>query len=366
MKLFIQLSLIVFAKLIILMMLAAVAAMIVPYLGNFSFPEVLAAYDLPGFVKALANFDGIHYLNIAQHGYYDFAYAFFPLYPLLINLLGRVLLDNYLVAALLISQCSLIGALWLAYHWLKNKWLLIFLLAFPTAFFQQAAYTESLFLLWVFATLFCLQKKYWWRAGLFGLLAALTRVTGVFLVIPLFLYHWPKWKTPSSLIAVMPMIGLGLYLLFLNQTTGDFLAFFHAQAGFGAGRSTQLILLPQVYFRYLKILWQAVHDFKYWIALLELVIFNFSLFTAVLASWQSFKLKNWPLLSVGLFSLAILILPTFTGTLLSTPRFALTAISSFIWLSQLKNVVWKIIMTSMLAAGQILLWAFFVQGYFIS
>ena len=49
-----------------------------------------------------ANFDGEHYLNIARHGYQvirgQSEYAFFPLYPLLINLMSRTGIDLYISA----------------------------------------------------------------------------------------------------------------------------------------------------------------------------------------------------------------------------------------------------------------------------
>src|SRR3972149_9378290 len=63
-----------------------------------------------------ANFDGIHYLSIAQNGYMRFQEAFFPLYPLLIRILAKsVLFDHYLWAGLLISHVSLFIALIIFY-----------------------------------------------------------------------------------------------------------------------------------------------------------------------------------------------------------------------------------------------------------
>ncbi len=373
MKLLAQLGVIILAKLTVMLLVAFLATLMIPYLGNFSFPEVLAAYNLPVWIKALANFDGVHYLNIAQHGYYQFGHAFFPLYPLLIKLLGWLTLGNHLLAAVLISQLALVGAAWLAYHWLKSvwsdepaKWFLIFWLSFPTAFFLQAAYTESLFLLLVFACFWQLkQQKYWWAGGL-GFLAALTRVTGVFLLIPILGYQLSNWKKSSILAGLLPVMGLGVYLLFLKFTTGDALAFFHAQSAFGAGRSTDLILLPQVYFRYGKILWAATFNFGYGVAVLELTIFTFAWMTASWETWKSFQLKNLPLLSVGLFSLAILLLPTLTGTLLSTPRFALAAVSSFIWLARIKSSAAKFLIVIIFGSLQLMLWTYFARGYFIS
>ena len=53
---------------------------------------------------ALANFDGEHYLSIAQNGYLPLTYAFFPVYPYLIKLFAETFghtLINYLFSGLL-------------------------------------------------------------------------------------------------------------------------------------------------------------------------------------------------------------------------------------------------------------------------
>ena len=49
--------------------------------------------------------DAVHYLDIATQGYQGTDMAFFPLYPLLIRLVG-VLAGNHLIAGLLISSAS--------------------------------------------------------------------------------------------------------------------------------------------------------------------------------------------------------------------------------------------------------------------
>jgi Gpi18-like mannosyltransferase len=53
---------------------------------------------------------------------------------------------------------------------------IIFLLIFPTAFFLNAVYTESLFLFLSLATFYYALKKNFFSAGIFGFFASLTRL----------------------------------------------------------------------------------------------------------------------------------------------------------------------------------------------
>jgi len=46
--------------------------------------RVLEITNLPSWIWGFGNFDGVHYLRIAQNGYTsDYSQAFFPLFPLL-------------------------------------------------------------------------------------------------------------------------------------------------------------------------------------------------------------------------------------------------------------------------------------------
>ena len=86
--------------------LAYLAPNFLPYLGNFSHPNTLNAYDFPLWIKLFAQFDGIFYLRIAQNGYSQFEQAFFPLYPLLIRALSPLVMSNHLMTSFAISNIS--------------------------------------------------------------------------------------------------------------------------------------------------------------------------------------------------------------------------------------------------------------------
>ena len=368
-----QIALLVFLKLFFLLFVAALTPSFIPYKGLFSFPETLTAYSLPKFVESFAYFDGIHYLLIADSGYYQFGHAFFPLFPVVIKMVSALFLGNTLLAGLAVSNISFIVGLWLLQKWLQANnlkkesfWILLFLLCFPTAFFFQSLYTESLFFVLVAATLYSLQSKKLLFAAAAALLAGLTRVTGVFLIFPLLAAAQSTKKLSNWLIVAAPAIGLGVYMLYLHYSTGDWLAFLHAQSAFGAGRTVGIVLLPQVLYRYLKIFMTADMTFAYFVAVVEMLIFSGAFITAALEGWRNYLKKEWQLLSVALFCLSVLLLPTVTGTLLSTPRFALLSLSSFIFVARLKTVRLKISLLVVFGLLQILLFGYFAQGYFVS
>jgi hypothetical protein len=139
-------------------------------------------------------FDALWYIRIATQGYapHDGSTVYFPLYPVLIRLLGRVLLDNYLVAALIISNLAYVGVLYGLYKLTEAEFGrasarrgAVYLAIFPTAFFFLAPYTESLFLLLTLAAFLCAYRERWWLAGALGFLSSLTRLQGVVLIAPL-------------------------------------------------------------------------------------------------------------------------------------------------------------------------------------
>src|SRR5437762_2451884 len=51
-------------------------------------------------ILSWANFDGEHYLSIAQFGYQNLQHSFFPLFPILINILTKPFEANVLSFAL--------------------------------------------------------------------------------------------------------------------------------------------------------------------------------------------------------------------------------------------------------------------------
>lgn len=355
-----------------------IAPQFIPYSGFFPGGSEIAQFKLPYFLNSTANFDGIHYISIAKNGYHQYEQAFFPLYPILIKLTSPIFNQNYLLAAIFLSNLCFLGALYFLYKYLKLikidtksiKWFFFLLLAFPTSFYFSAVYTESIFLFLFISCLYFFEKKQFLLAAFIAVLASLSRINGVFLIIYFllhFYYHKPK-KTIQYFYIFTPLLGIYLYSLYLTLSVHDPLAFIHSITNYG--RQTSPTIFLQVIYRYFKIFILAAHDFKYYIAVFEFIFFTFFASILTLQTYQYFRfktyLKNLPIFSLNIISWITLILPTLTGTFSSLPRYSLMSISVFIYLSQIKNNLIKTLITIIFIILHIFALAFFSQGYFIS
>ena len=366
---------------------AILAKYIIPYLGFFPYKEIAQQFNLPSFLTSFANFDGAHYLLIAKNGYTTYQQAFFPLYPLLIRWLSPLFSNNLLLTGLIISNLSFLLGLYIFSKYLKlttnnqqlTVWVIIFLLVFPTSFFFAAVYTEGLSFLLFISTLYFLKKEKYGASSIFAILASLTKFLGVFLIIPILLTQMAKLKSQNRnlklkasaklLITLFsPILGLTIYSLYLWKTMGDPFFFLNSQWAFGAHRSSNIILLPQVYYRYLNIFFTANLNFQYFISLFEFFTFNFVFIILILDLIENYKLriKNYYFLGLNLFSLVNLLLPTLTGTFSSIPRYTLFSLSFFIYLAQIKKLSLKIAIAIVFVILHIVILGFFSQGYFVS
>ncbi|OGK62922.1 hypothetical protein A2334_06080 [Candidatus Roizmanbacteria bacterium RIFOXYB2_FULL_38_10] len=374
-------------------LIAFITPRFIPYLGFFPYRGVLNQYRLPDFLTNLASFDGVHYTQIADNGYAVHEQAFFPFYPLFIKAVTFIT-HNRLVSGLLISNIFFALGFVLFKKYLhiltlkdnKIMWVLSFLLLFPTSFFFGAVYTEGLFFFLVVSSFYFLKKKNYLLAGFVAALSSATRLMGVFLIIPFILSQILNVKNPNFalrvkklrwagqiLFVVSPLIGFICYSIYLWKTTGDPLYFFSAQPSFGANRSTHLVFLPQVYFRYLKIFVTAAWNFQYFTSLVEFVFFTFIFIVLILdllktvkfvEGWK-LKIENLDRLALNLFSMINLVLPTLTGTFSSIPRYALLSLSLFLYLGEMKNKFVRISVAVLFAFLHVVLLGFFIQGYFV-
>ncbi len=102
----------------------------------------------------------------------------------------------------------------------------------PVAVFLAAPYTESLFLGLAIPAWLSARRGRWALAGLLAAGGCTVRVSGVFLAVALGV-HWltsrdRRWTDlPWLLVPAIPLTGWTLYL---RATTGDWLAWLHAQA----------------------------------------------------------------------------------------------------------------------------------------
>src|SRR5438477_5916190 len=102
----------------------------------------------------------------------------------------------------------------------RTLWLLI---VFPTAFFFNCIYTESLTLLTFVAFFYCLQRNRWYLAMMWGFLSTATHDINILLTFVGLAYLWHHRKTlpPSTLLirffslAIIPL-SLLLYIVFIG------------------------------------------------------------------------------------------------------------------------------------------------------
>jgi Mannosyltransferase (PIG-V) len=201
--------------------------------------------------------DAIWYLRIAHDGYYTAsATRFFPLYPLLVHA-ASWLIRAPVIAGVVISIAALYAALVIVHRLTalelgaRTAGLTAELIAFaPLSLFLSAVYTESLFLALSAATFYAARRGRWATAGVLGGLAALARVTGILLVIPvliLFLYGprgdaqpdremrhlMPRYRlTPAVMWAALIPVGTAGFSGYLALRGYGPLAFLHAQSQF--------------------------------------------------------------------------------------------------------------------------------------
>jgi hypothetical protein len=168
-------------------------------------------------------FDTLWYLRIAQHGYdLPRAVIFYPLYSAAIRLVSLVM--PLTVAALLVSTVGAFFFFWgllrLARERLSDMGrlrMLLLVCVWPTSFVLFAGYAESLTLaLIVWAVVFA-RSGLWWPATACGVLAGLSRPSGVLVAIPLTLLAL-RSKRLSSLVVLLTPVGLLGYWGWLRYT----------------------------------------------------------------------------------------------------------------------------------------------------
>ena len=343
--------------------------------------RVLEITHLPYWIWGFGNFDGVHYLRIAQDGYLaQYSQAFFPLFPLLIRLFSFIAprvpnLDTniftdpaYFYSGLILSNLFFLGALSVLYKLFSLDFKkdvsylsIILLFVFPTYFFFGEIYTESLFLLLAVSSIYLIRKgNFFWAAVLISLTTA-TRITGV-LLIPLYLIEAFQSKNKVSYIwSLITPLGILMYMNYLKIVFNDTFYFLTSQPIFGAGRSGgEIILLPRVIYRYIKIfLTTSVNSLPFFNAFLEF-IFTLIPLGFLIAFFKKMRLSYW------VFSVSSLLLGTLTGTLSSMPRYAIISVVLLLpyLVTSFKKYIKPILVVSFLLEAIFL--TLFVRGYWIA
>jgi Gpi18-like mannosyltransferase len=250
---------------------------------------------LPAF-DMWAQWDAEHYVEVAVSGYSlpenaPSNTAFFPLYPLLIRavlvVVGRVDEPTATLVGLVIANLALFGALIYLSALVARDFELstarksvLYVLVFPTTLFLSSVYAEPLFLLLAVATIYHARGGEWYRAGAFGLLAALTRPYGILLAIPIAIELWRQRAAVRMwLAAAGPPVGLAMYVGYVGWLFNNPLAYFEAGRAWGRGFYFPL----EVALRYLQ---RPMQLFDWPFALIDFVSMILMVVLAVVA-WRT-------------------------------------------------------------------------------
>lgn len=268
--------------------------------------------------------DAVHYLEIATQGYQGTDMAFFPLFPLMIRILGN-LVGNHLIAALLISNASFFFGLLFLYKLLEHEYdrsiarrAIFYVSIFPSAFFFSAAYTESLFFMLTVASFYYMRSHRWWMAGAIGFFAAMTRVEGVLLAVPFLIEWYSQYKSAlaDNALKLLPggLIPLGLftYMAYLWAIVGDPLYFSHVQIHWDRHLAAPWVSVINAFHKI------AVATQSQTVANQSMEIaFTFLMIAVLVLGWKQLRPSY-----IAYMALSILV-PMSTSSLMSMPRFAL-------------------------------------------
>lgn len=355
-------------------------------------------------------FDSGFYLNIAQHGYWSATtlhspsnWVFFPLFPLLVSAFALFLgngSDAFSLAGVFTSNAAALIAVTYLYLLVRREFgpqiasrTVLYLSLFPTSFYLSAIYPEPLFLALSVACIYYVRKHSWWLAGFCGGLAALTRVQGIVLLVPV---AWEYWQVLSDRYAPLPVmssstlaekghiwlrsrlrgpllagrelrnwlsglslllipLGLFAFMIYARIKTGDLLATFHNdQWGWG---------------RQLSYPWRLIIDSLRHPILGEPMNWNFWILNLVIAfvflGFTAWAFRRMPMI-YALYTAVMVILPLSTSLLNSISRLYLVVFPGLIllalWSSDDKGAERSYFIIGSFAAMQAVFVIFYVLG----
>lgn len=219
-------------------------------------PACIRCWDIGvPFFNLFSRWDSGYYADIAVRGYPNLItqrWEFFPLYPILMGTFGRFLtiilgipvtLGVHL-AGFAISNLAFLGSVYYLYK-LSNLVLgkaklafdsAFFLAIYPAGIFLSAAYSESLFLLLTFSSLYCWYSRGVAKSAALGFLAALTRPVGILLAVP-YLYEAlanpARRRVLNAYVPVMSaLLGFLVFMTYSQLMTGTPFANFAAEREF--------------------------------------------------------------------------------------------------------------------------------------
>lgn len=218
-------------KLLIFALVARILTLVLPWLTiNLLFPESKSVNFFQFTTTAWSRWDASHYLYLAEHWYTALGdeanfIVFFPLYPLILKpiifILGNAAISGIIVSTILFLLGSYFFYKFIALDYPEKvaAYAVIAMAIFPTSYFFNSPYTESLFLLIFSVAMYTARREKWILAGIFSGLGTVARPFG-FLILPVILTEWllsKKGKWRHLPILITPTLVAGLSYLYLNK-----------------------------------------------------------------------------------------------------------------------------------------------------
>lgn len=275
---------------------------------------------------ALCRWDCGWYVRLAETGYDRFPvpgrinagnWAFFPFYPMLIGLIGKLVPLPTIVLASLVSIVTAYAAVVAAWPLLGRSiraytLYAAFMLSGPLSFYFTTFFTEVMFVLLTTLAFRAIGRSDYLGAGLITALLSATRIVGVFASLAIGLQALLDWRRdtgswrgviagllgqPRLVLAIfVAPLGLFAYMAFLHYWIGDSLAFSHVQRAWA-----RQIGNPALY------LWQGLTNWPstpgQWLTasqILAMAAVAGLVLTAILA-WR----RQWPAVLFALFCIVI-------------------------------------------------------------
>lgn len=198
-----------------------------------------------------SNWDANNLLRVAEVGYPrtgddSFFIVYLPGYPFAVRAVAYVF-QNLILSGLIVSFVASVGAAWFLYKLVRverdhdEAWRsVLWLFAFPTAYFLTLPYSESLYLFGSVAALYAARTNRWARAAAGGILATVTRLQALPLVPALAIEALRRKETRARISALawsaLAGSGIAIYLAINWIARGDPFEFLEVQADHWANR----------------------------------------------------------------------------------------------------------------------------------
>lgn len=324
--------------------------------------------------------DAIWYGSIAREGYQYFGdreasnVAFFPGFPLLNGLVSRVTTLPVDVSGPLVSTLLTLIACGLLYRLTLRETndddtaqrSMLYLLAFPAAYYLALGFSEALYTVAVLAAFTLAREGKWGWSGLAAFVAGLTRLHGALLIVPLAYeylrqqrWQWRSMFTPRAIGTLGAPLGVLAFFGYLGMQFGNPLAYLDTQTLFFKGiRAEAFPTFPGT------TLANAIYGLlNYTPSTESLAVVSALLFLLILT------LEVWARLPrvYGLYMLTVVLFSLTSGDLISLPRFVLPMFPGFMALGLIGRRPWldRLILIVMLILQGVLA-LLFTKGYWIA